>query len=186
MKILKIKNQYQKGFGLLEVLISAVIIIIILAALVFVGRAALNNNEYLAERAQAIYLAQEGLEMTRQIRDTNWTDGDADSKWNTLQFDSVSSKFVATGSGDYKLQYQSPISRLGLVSGTETITINQVDYVRAIKVETIASSSELIPNNSTDLKPYALKITSTVTWNYSDVPRTISVSEILTNWRPDF
>ena len=186
MKTLKIKIQYRKGFGLLEVLISAVIIIMILAALVFIGRAALSNNEYLAERAQAVYLSQEGIELTRQIRDTNWIDGNNTSKWNTFTYNSATSQYDVTADGDYQFTYNTTELRMLLTgSSGEVITIDGVDFTRKIHIASITATT-LLPNSSTDLKPYAKKITSTVTWSFSGQSRSIVASEILTNWRPDF
>jgi type II secretory pathway pseudopilin PulG len=66
-----------RGFGLLEVMISGAVIIIILGSLVLVAHAAINNNQYMQKRAEATFLAQEGLEMVRQIRDSNWIDRSA-------------------------------------------------------------------------------------------------------------
>lgn len=179
---------YKKGFGLLEVLISAVIIIIILSALITIGRAAMNNNEYLAERAQAIYLAQEGIEMVRQIRDTNWIDGDNSSKWNTLNGTDVSN-------GNYKLAFDSVKGRWLLAvddfSASETIRVPVTEpnlpFTRKINVVPVDASSQLLPNGvGTDLKPFATKVTATVTWTFSGQSKSVALSEILTNWRPDF
>ena len=187
MKKFNFKNQRRKGFGLLEVLLSAVIIIIILAALVTIGRAALNNNENLIERSQATYFAQEGIEMVRQIRDTNWIDGDNTSKWDTLVW--ASSAYTTTDdSKEYGLQYEQAKFRVLLLESPagDELTLNNVKYTRKITVNSV-DSSDLIPNGSgTNLKPYALKVTSTVTWNFSGQPKTIELSELITNWRPDF
>ncbi|MFA7253415.1 MAG: hypothetical protein WC107_02585 [Patescibacteria group bacterium] len=88
----------KNGFGIIEVLVAATIIIVILAALTSVGKAALTNNSSLQERSNAIYLAQEGLEIVRQIRDSNWIDDQGNnavgidgqsrnSEWHDLTFD---------------------------------------------------------------------------------------------------
>lgn len=189
------KNRYKKGFGLMEVLISAVIIIIILSALVTIGRMALSNNEYLAERAQAIYLAQEGLEMTRQIRDTNWIDGDNSTKWNTL-YDTNTNTCTSTDYCDYSITYipdpnNEALGRIQLTSaapGFKTITINNVGFDQRIRIASITSDSQsqLLPSLGTNLKPYAIKVTSTVDWRFSGQNKTVNLSEFLTNWRPDF
>jgi len=199
MKIFSIKNylphptspwkgEEAKGFGLLEVLISAVIIIMILAALVFIGRAALSNNEYLSERAQAIYLAQEGLELTRQIRDTNWIDGDNTSKWDTLQL-TDGNWANTTGTGTKKFVYNDPKARIVLEAVAapvyEEVTINEVSFRRRINIYSV--SAPLLPTASVPaLRTYSMKVTSKIEWTFSGQPKEIEVSEILTNWRPDF
>ena len=80
-----IKNT-KKAFSLIEVLLAATIIVILLYALVAAGRSALRNSSSIHEKAQAILLAQQGLEIVRQIRDTNWIDANQ-QKWSDFSFD---------------------------------------------------------------------------------------------------
>ena len=177
----------KKGFGLMEVLLSAVIIIIILSALVTIGRAAVNNNESLAERAQAIYLAQEGLEMVRQIRDTNWIDGSNETKWDTLVGTSVANSGLK-----YKPTYSVDRFILSAESSGEEIATGlsgqQVIFNRKITISPSADIDDLLPNVSggADLSDYALEVKATVTWTFSGRNKSVELSEILTNWRPDF
>lgn len=191
MKIFEIKNQYRKGFGLLEVLISAVIIIIILSALVTIGRAALNNNEYLAERAQAIYLAQEGMETIRYMRDTSWIDGSSSTKWDNFRSATVAGGsegcYEITDSTFFGIAACSQWSQgqpIKLESNGNVVTFNRrMNFTKAND-----SLDSLMPDqtNSPNLSDYAIKVTSTVTWKYSGQNKTVDLSEILTNWRPDF
>lgn len=173
-----------KGFGLMEVLISAVIIIIILSALVTIGRAAMSNNENLAERTQAIYLAQEGIETVRQIRDSNWIDGSNLTKWNTLEGDTTVS------SGDYVLSYITNKWILSNMDSYETISLGPtgkaVSFYRTINITAADDAIMPTPGNNPNLSLQAIKATATVTWEFSGQTKRIEVSEILTNWRPDF
>jgi len=75
-------NRLKKGFGLLEVLLAGVIIITVLGALVLLGRNTINNSTYNQQRTEALFLAQQGIEMVRQIRDSNYIDGNSDTNWN--------------------------------------------------------------------------------------------------------
>ncbi|MCL5410331.1 MAG: hypothetical protein M1324_00550 [Patescibacteria group bacterium] len=170
-------NKFRKGFGILEVLVSSLIIITILMALVFVGRTALANSAYSQEKAQAVYVAQEGIEIVRQIRDTNWIDGDNTTGWNSLT--------SLAGTNNYKVNFSS--SKYSLVLGSDSVTVNNMAFIRTIKIESVGS---LLPGTgaSTDVHPTdnALKVTSTVTWSFNNVQKSVSASEILTNWRPNF
>lgn len=85
----------KKGFSLIEVLLSGTIIVMILAATVFIGKAAMQTTTKSVEKIQASYLAQEGLEIARQIRDTNWIDEDDSTKWNYLELVTFDEKFHA-------------------------------------------------------------------------------------------
>lgn len=183
----------------MEVLLSGVIIIIILSALVTIGRAAMSNNEYLDERAQAIYLAQEGIEYTRQIRDTNWIDGTGTTAWDTL-----------TGSGAVETKcYSLPdtfVGRAYLVSGTTAgdadacalevkqdivigATGSTITFNRKIFVDHNLESTNLLPalSGSADaLRDLAINVTSMVSWTFQGQTNSIRLSEILTNWRPNY
>jgi type II secretory pathway pseudopilin PulG len=70
MRISPIKSK--KAFGILEVTITAGIIVIVLAALTAASRSAMSKSQSVEARSQALYLAQEGLESIHQMRSTNW------------------------------------------------------------------------------------------------------------------
>lgn len=185
------KNKKSQGFGIIEVLISSSIIISVLGALVYAGRAAYQNSLYLQEKAEALALAQEGIELTRQIRDTNWIDNDSNTHWNDL---------VMTGNGVYSevlpnlgQKYGISQSRLtdgsyryGLTSGiNEKIKVN-TDSTEFNRQIVIADTGNLLVNSQNEkdknLSDQAIKVTAKVTWNNKEV----SISEIMTNWRPNY
>ncbi len=68
-----------KGFGLLEVLISISVVIIGILPLINLFNSVLVREMETENKLKAIYFAQEGVEVVRQIRDTNWKNGDP---WN--------------------------------------------------------------------------------------------------------
>ncbi len=188
MKYFK-KEKFKKGFGILEVLVSAVIIITILMALVFVGKTALANSVYIQQRAQATFLAQEGIEHVRQIRDTNWIDGANTTQWNSLAWNGTPSVLTPiTSNGNYILSING--GRYGLTaSGVgETISINNTSYSRIINVAPIVADTILPdgPNAAIDAVNNALKITVTVSFDNVTGNKSISASEVITNWRPNY
>lgn len=192
-------RKFKKGFGILEVLISSVIIMIILGALVFIGRSAMANSEYIQERAQAIYLAQEGLELVRQIRDTNWIDG-TNTAWDSMKCNSTITGFEANpiaAGNNYELAYISSIKRYCLNTPSELseIDIAQGSAISAVKYKRkiiLERGDNLLPENPLDqsTKVYsninAMKVTAEVTWLFNGAEKNITVSEMLTNWRPNF
>lgn len=194
----KSKN-LKKGFGLLEVLISAVIIIMILSALVIIGRRALANSAYLQQRAQAIYLAQEGIEIVRQMRDTNWIDGNNATQWDTLASD-VTGPINLTGTSVNEKKYNLIKHNNRYILEEESITNAEeikyedpgVTYTRYVKITNYPkdSASQIFPENlennvHKDLN--ALKVTVYIEWDFGGGDtKKASVSEILTNWRPNF
>jgi len=68
--LLKIKNT--KGFTLVETLIGLMILTIAIVAATSLLIGLLKSNQFVVKNLQAHYLAQEGLEAVRNIRDTNW------------------------------------------------------------------------------------------------------------------
>lgn len=132
-KICKLSSK-KKGFGLLEVLISGLIIIMILAALVMIARASMNNNQYMQKRAQALYLAQEGIENVRYNRDSNWIDGLPDTAWNSMSTTSA----IPVAGGCYKVD---------MGTNTVALTGGYVTYRGLTHINT-ATSKDLCKNSS--------------------------------------
>lgn len=202
------------GFGLLEVVIVLAILSIILGALIWIGRAAAANNIRSQQRAQAVYLAQEGIEVVRQIRDSNWIDGDNTTTWEDVALiggvlarpatptQSVPSARFTT---DYSLGRAAllslPISGavstdFSDVSSGDNPTINGTEFRRSIYLEQYhLPASDNLPGDgiAADGTIYYLKVRSVVIWKAPDgtfsvnnSANKIESSEILTNWRPNY
>ncbi len=60
------------AFGIIEVLISGVVIITVIGATVSVRQRANTESSFARHQATALMLAQEGMEAVREIRDTNY------------------------------------------------------------------------------------------------------------------
>jgi len=184
----KFLRQKKEAFGIIEVLIASAIIIVILAALTMTGRATLNSSSYLQERTQALYLAQEGIESVRQMRDTAWIDTDVNTNWGT----------IANLSGDYAVIYSQTISGFVATGSANTGKNLTVDGTQFTRLLTFSSVGGLIPNDTSQsggsvyastgvAPPNAKKVTATVTWSsVTGGDKSISVSEVLTNWRPNY
>jgi len=69
---LKQKLPFDKGFSFIEVLVSVFILVIAITASFSVLRGILSYNVTNSSRLVAAYLAQEGIEIVRNIRDGNW------------------------------------------------------------------------------------------------------------------
>ncbi|HOX41479.1 MAG TPA: hypothetical protein PK263_04755, partial [bacterium] len=161
--------------------VASTIIVILLVALTTTGRNTLAGFSYSNERAQATYLAQEGLEVVRQIRDTNWIDSDPATSWDSLMSES------ATATKKYCIDFSSNFT-LNLV--TDTIDCSSYEdlaslgnFKRSVKISKV---TDLIKNKlgAPNLSNYARKVEVTVSWKTSGgADREVKTSEILTNWR---
>ncbi len=81
MKIQPVTNK--NGFGILEVLIASMILIVVVGSAVALGHASLRSSALAAEKTAAYNLAQEGIEQVRNIRDTAWVDQQSDTDWSS-------------------------------------------------------------------------------------------------------
>jgi len=73
-------NNTKKGFTLIELLLTIFIVTIGLAAVFLIAQFPLHQTSISISRLTAAYLAQEGIEIVRNIRDTNWLEP---SPWNS-------------------------------------------------------------------------------------------------------
>ena len=177
----------KKAFGLVEVLISSTIIITVISSFVFVSQGVLTATGRTADRIQAANLAAEGIEMVRQIRDTSWIDQSNKTTWG---------KWVSSGSSEIDTaKFYDPNFSSGKYFLNETtvkgrkITLNGATYRRKLAITKILSSSNMM-SGSTDSKKEQLqdlsyKVTSRVVSD-DDTKIDVTISEILTNWRPNF
>ena len=81
------KSGKQKGFTLTEVMISMVILVTTVVSATNILMGFIDSNKSTLKSLQAYYLAMEGLETVRNIRDTNWLHNldwlgeDSDAVW---------------------------------------------------------------------------------------------------------
>lgn len=64
----------QRGIGLVEVLVAVFIFTVILSSLVFISNLYLSGTTDSLRNTQAAYLAEEGVEAIKTIRDNSWDD----------------------------------------------------------------------------------------------------------------
>ncbi len=178
------------GFGLLEVLISTGILAMIVGAAVTLATSSLKNSILGTNRTVASQLAQEGIELARQMRDTSYIDGGALGTANswTSYFD-LAKCSGPTAACQLK---QDPNKRWMFVLGAEVIDVvggasdaTTTAFTRSLRVEPVDALSILVPSNAGgEGEPLALKITSTVSWqDHGRTPTAVSAT-VLTDWRP--
>ena len=76
-------KKLNSGFGLLEALVASAILVMFAAGVVVLGNISLRNTVINKHKLQASYLAQDAIEIVRNVRDSNWVDGNPDTIWNT-------------------------------------------------------------------------------------------------------
>lgn len=184
-------KKYSPAFGLIEVLISITIIAIIMAALVGIARMVLTNTVQTQEKSQAVRLAQEGIEIVRQVRDTGWIDRDNTTEWDTWVYNSGT---WSASNGDFEIAFNSTVPTdssynryyLQSTSGDGAlIVLDGSNFYRKVRVENVTNlvPGETSTGSGVSINTYAKKVTVTV---LEPSGKTVAISEIMTNWRPNY
>lgn len=145
-------RKYQAGFGLLEVVISAGILATVIGASVGLMNSSLHRASLAADRATAMNLAQEAVELVRAARDTTYRDG-LSNDW-TAPFAQISTTVgtIATAGDSVALVYTTgtdgsccywqtaktapsgSTSSSTVNSGVETISLGGQSYQREVYI----------------------------------------------------
>lgn len=151
-----------EGYALLEVVVSIVIIVTVLAAAVGLLWSVSDANARNRDRLTALYLAQECVETSRNLRDTAWRQH---LPWDCAFDENV---FVL-GCEDLKEEFEAleNYGQLLEIDGTQT------KFTRTTAVETIGEAAE----------NQKIKITCTVSWPLKVGTDAVSLSHLLTDWR---
>lgn len=175
------KKNIQLGFGIIEVLISAMIIVMIVGSAIGLSREILKSNILASERVTAYNLAREELELVRAARDTAGIDGEVNA-WDI---------YLNCGAGNlcYLTRDINNSDKWVYKNGNEIKEIDGIKYNRSFQIskipagESINTINELAdPGNANNynLRDDIWVIKSNVTWN----GHTVSASTIFTNWKP--
>ncbi len=186
------KNKLNSGFTLVETLVAISIFTTSIIALMSVLASGISNTNYAKKKMIAGYLAQEGIEYVRSIRDTavlSATSGTVG--WNN--FINTMSPCLETGcyfSAEDLIPISSatqfepcssdgcPVMYYDSVTGKYNYdTVAGVDsgLIRMIKVETEEGGNSLNQGNE-------VKVSSTVSWKQGSGDYSVTFSEYLFNW----
>jgi type II secretory pathway pseudopilin PulG len=185
----KILTKKNSGFTLLGLIVSIFIIGMSLSAIMALISYLVSASTASASRLVAANLAQEGIEVVRNIRDFNFVDASGWANWYN--------QFIAGTTYDYSVQYddysQSEAawrdydpnifllynSATGLYSYTDANGINSI-YKRKVS---LTRAPELPPNDNPNDNPNEMKVVSEVTWTENGRSNIIIVEDRLWNWR---
>jgi Tfp pilus assembly protein PilV len=156
------KINFNKGSGLVEILVAVFIITIILGSLVAVASMYLSNAKESLKSTQAAYLASEGIEAVKTIRDTSW--------------DEITALVHGT---DYYLYFDTNLSVWKATTTKSTIG----DFSRILNISSVYRD----PNYSIVLSGGTIdtntkKVTAYVSWNTKNSTTTKHISTYITNF----
>jgi Tfp pilus assembly protein PilV len=157
---MKLPKEKKRGVAMVEILITSAIIL--LTVLTLLGthalylRSALSNTNSL----KATYLAQEGLEAARFLRDVSWENQIEGRALGTNYYAELVSSAWALSSTASNIENFS-----------RTLVFNQVE--RDANGDIVASLGTVDPNTKL--------VTSTVSWTQNGSQKSVSLSTYLTN-----
>ena len=168
------KNKNKKtGFTLIDVIVAAGIIIAVIVPVFGLLKGISQASRYSVDRFIAANLAQEGIEIVRSIRDSNWIQMDQNPEGGTL-WDSY-----LTDDGSYEVDYNSDYNNNPLteVNGDSSLRYLQIDnnghygydnngaetkFKRKIKID---HRNDLVEGDNIP----GIQILSTVSWDKGSV-----------------
>ncbi len=149
-----------KGFSLIEILIAISVMIIGIVGIYNIAPRTISWTATNIDRFIVSQLAREGLELVRNIRDTNWLKGE---NWN---------KDLAPN--DYEIAYNSGLSsfqdRFLKIDGDGFYNYQNGASTEFKRKITIASTTD----------PEGIKIKSMISWSNN---KSFTIEENLYNWR---
>ena len=175
--------KFKKGFTLVETMVAISILMLGILGPLSIASSGLRNSLFAKDQVTAYYLAQEGIEYVRYVRDDNYLDGKKPwlsgldnctgtfgctvdtEKWFTTNA-SVTDKCTFADCGDdgllYKIASNQHYTHQSGSGNTAT------PFTRIIKVEKNINDREI-------------KVTSTVTWQTGDGQKSFTLTENVFN-----
>ena len=161
------------GFTLIEILVAIVVIGISFGAILATTNSVLSSTSLIRNNYIAVGLAQEGVEIVRNMRDNQWHDG-------TYSFEDADNSIVRNGS--FSVQYDSTMRGNKTNLNTDFLNINAngpysfnagqpTPFARSVTISTPAGS--LIEKI----------IQVTVQWKERGYDKSIVVEDHLFNWK---
>ncbi len=180
---LKQKLPFDKGFSFIEVLVSIFILVIAITASFSVLQGILSYNVTNSSRLVAAYLAQEGIEIVRNIRDGNWLE----SRTNSVT--SWDEGLTGCGGNGCRADYNHSYSPLDREDPTlpdypvegQFLNIDSSGFYGYGSSPTTTKFQRKIVITQGAINE--LKVNVTVSWQEKGSSNTLSALENLYNWK---
>lgn len=154
-----------KGLTIIELIVVVAVISSAFIGVFGITNLGLLSQDLTEKKIEASYLAQEGIEAARSIRDQNW--GNISSLLTGMDYFLIASQ---SEENEWILTTLNP----GLIDGIFSRIIN-IDSVLRDSNDDISGSGASDPNSR--------KITVKISWDQRGVKKEIDVPLYLTNWK---
>lgn len=160
-------SKLQSGFTLVEAMVSLVILTVALGPLLYLSNSSVNSAYIIRDDMIGSGLAQEGVEVVRNMRDANWL--------HNLSFDN------GLADGTYRVEWNS--SSLLAISTNPYLKINNGLYNYSLGTDTQFKRTITIAHPA-NKNGQELQVTSTVSWQLrGGSTKTIQAEDHLFNWK---
>lgn len=151
-----------RGFGLVETVVGAAILVVLLLGLVQVGQFTFRLVDESSLRLRAAFLVEEGIEAVRVLRDTSWSASIAPLALDT-------DRYLSFSGGAFSLGATPPAP----VDGT---------FDRRVRFFAVnRDGSDNIVESGGTLDPNTRRVTVTVSWQNRGRTGTTTISTYFTN-----
>ena len=202
----------RKGFSLIEVLISFMILTITVIASVSLLSASIRNNQENVLRLQAYGLAQQGIEGIRNVRDSNWTqnqgfrsttnaiwgeaniypgdetniDGEID-----IRIEPILNASIPTSGTPWRLSSASTSnSKLyldthsdGTLYFTHSPTDQETPFRRIINIKKNFEDLNKVTEETEEIEKDLILVTSKVFYEFRGKEKELNLTTVLTDWK---
>jgi type II secretory pathway pseudopilin PulG len=163
-----------KGISIIELLVGAGILTLSLSALLGFLAFTVTTSSFLKQQAEATALAQEALEVVRNVRDgTGWEDEDPQNEYDGLGRLQTGIAYRVALSGDIPPRWQ-------LIAGLETLGM----FLRSVIFESAQRDvDDNIVESGGVQDPNTKKVSVTVSWTTKTKQHEVVIVSYFTNWR---
>jgi hypothetical protein len=165
------RSRGSRGFTLVEELVALALLTVGLIPAFQQATQAMQLSLTIKNSLTAAHLAQEGIEVTRSMRDENW--------FAAQPFDQGLTS-CATATGGCRVQYDSTAATIMPVTGNPVL---KVDGLTGLFQYSSGTDTEFHRLITIDPVPGSgLKVTATITWRERNNDKSFIVEEYLFNW----
>lgn len=169
------RSSYNRGFTLIESLVAIFIFSIALVALITITSRGITGTAQAKNQVIAQFLAQEGIELMRNYRDTGFMNGQTGELKDTLpQCKKTDSCTIINSNGSYTLEAGQGTYDIGILNS------NDHQYSQ-FAGGTFERKIYFTPDPSLNPKDN-VEVHSVVKWKNGSIQREIHLMTILTNW----
>ena len=158
------RKSFKKGSGLVEILVAVFIFTIILGSLITASNAYLSGAGANLISTKGAYLAEEGIEAVKTIRDSGWTN------INALSNDT-----------NYYLYFDTSSSTDNIWEATTTANVTDSNFIRTFVLNSVSRDTNgRITQNGGTLDSKTKQLTVSVSWISNNSTTTKSLSTYIT------